>query len=71
MTPLSLVLLPCRWLAIRLDLVGNLVVFFASLMMVIYRDTLSGDMAGFVLSNALSVSLMVGNLDKSMNLFLN
>ncbi|XP_039727463.1 ATP-binding cassette sub-family C member 2 [Pteropus medius] len=45
-----------RWLAIRLDLVGNLVVFFASLMMVIYRDTLSGDMAGFVLSNALSIT---------------
>ncbi|XP_011377129.1 canalicular multispecific organic anion transporter 1 [Pteropus vampyrus] len=45
-----------RWLAIRLDLVGNLVVFFASLMMVIYRDTLSGDMVGFVLSNALSIT---------------
>lgn len=71
MTALSLVLLPCRWLAIRLDLVGNLAVFFASLMMIIYRDTLSGDTVGFVLSNALNVSLKVGNLDKSMNLFLN
>ncbi|XP_006926069.1 canalicular multispecific organic anion transporter 1 [Pteropus alecto] len=45
-----------RWLAIRLDLVGNLVVFFASLMMVIYRDNLSGDTVGFVLSNALSIT---------------
>ncbi|XP_015979731.2 canalicular multispecific organic anion transporter 1 isoform X1 [Rousettus aegyptiacus] len=45
-----------RWLAIRLDLVGNLAVFFASLMMIIYRDTLSGDTVGFVLSNALNIT---------------
>ena len=29
-------------------------------MMVIYRNTLSGDTVGFVLSNALNVSLKVG-----------
>ncbi|XP_077634923.1 ATP-binding cassette sub-family C member 2 isoform X2 [Crocuta crocuta] len=45
-----------RWLAIRLELVGNLIVFFASLMMVIYRATLSGDTVGFVLSNALNIT---------------
>ncbi|TEA38280.1 hypothetical protein DBR06_SOUSAS110135 [Sousa chinensis] len=45
-----------RWLAIRLELIGNLIVFFSSLMMVIYRDTLSGDTVGFVLSNALSIT---------------
>uniref|UniRef100_A0A673UDD6 Multidrug resistance-associated protein 1 n=1 Tax=Suricata suricatta TaxID=37032 RepID=A0A673UDD6_SURSU len=45
-----------RWLAIRLELVGNLVVFFASLMIVIYRATLSGDTVGFVLSNALNIT---------------
>lgn len=45
-----------RWLAIRLELVGNLIVFFSSLMMVIYRDTISGDTVGFVLSNALSIT---------------
>ncbi|XP_026918631.1 ATP-binding cassette sub-family C member 2 isoform X7 [Acinonyx jubatus] len=45
-----------RWLAVRLELIGNLIVFFASMMMVIYRDTLSGDTAGFVLSNALNIT---------------
>ncbi|XP_019491823.1 PREDICTED: canalicular multispecific organic anion transporter 1 [Hipposideros armiger] len=45
-----------RWLAVRLELVGNLVVFFSSLMMVIYRDNLSGDTVGFVLSNALNIT---------------
>lgn len=49
-----------RWLAIRLELVGNLIVFFASLLMVIYRGTLSGEIVGFVLSNALNVSTMLG-----------
>ncbi|XP_076981838.1 ATP-binding cassette sub-family C member 2 [Tamandua tetradactyla] len=45
-----------RWLAIRLELVGNLIVFSSSLLMVIYRNTLSGDTVGFVLSNALNVT---------------
>ncbi|XP_040342070.1 ATP-binding cassette sub-family C member 2 isoform X4 [Herpailurus yagouaroundi] len=45
-----------RWLAVRLELIGNLIVFLASTMMVIYRDTLSGDTAGFVLSNALNIT---------------
>ncbi|XP_073096660.1 ATP-binding cassette sub-family C member 2 [Manis javanica] len=45
-----------RWLAVRLELVGNLIVFFSSLLMVIYRDSLSGDTVGFVLSNALNIT---------------
>ncbi|XP_020852474.1 ATP-binding cassette sub-family C member 2 isoform X1 [Phascolarctos cinereus] len=45
-----------RWLAIRLELIGNLVVFFPSLLMVIYRNNLSGDMVGLVLSNALNIT---------------
>ncbi|XP_032738350.1 canalicular multispecific organic anion transporter 1 [Lontra canadensis] len=45
-----------RWLAIRLELIGNLIVFFSSLMMVIYKDNLSGDTVGFVLSNALNIT---------------
>ncbi|XP_075390034.1 ATP-binding cassette sub-family C member 2 [Tenrec ecaudatus] len=45
-----------RWLAFRLELVGNLIVFLSSLMMVIYKDTLSGDTVGFVLSNALNIT---------------
>ena len=57
MTPLFLVLLLYRWLAIRLELVGNLVVFFSALFLVIYKESLTGDAVGFVLSNALNVSL--------------
>ncbi|XP_036593137.1 canalicular multispecific organic anion transporter 1 isoform X2 [Trichosurus vulpecula] len=45
-----------RWLAIRLELVGNLVVFFSALLSVIYRNTLKGDVVGLVLSNALSIT---------------
>ncbi|KAI4530592.1 hypothetical protein MG293_019481 [Ovis ammon polii] len=45
-----------RWLAVRLELIGNLIVFFASLMMVIYRHNLKGDTVGFVLSNALNIT---------------
>ncbi|XP_058399729.1 ATP-binding cassette sub-family C member 2 [Diceros bicornis minor] len=45
-----------RWLAVRLELIGNLIVFFSALLMVIYRDTLGGDTVGFVLSNALNIT---------------
>lgn len=45
-----------RWLAVRLEFIGNMIVFCSSLMMVIYRNTLSGDTVGFVLSNALNIT---------------
>ncbi|KAK1333553.1 LOW QUALITY PROTEIN: hypothetical protein QTO34_005938 [Cnephaeus nilssonii] len=45
-----------RWLAVRLELVGNMIVFFSSLMIVIYKMNLSGDIVGFVLSNALNIT---------------
>ncbi|XP_051002569.1 ATP-binding cassette sub-family C member 2 [Acomys russatus] len=45
-----------RWLAIRLELVGNLVVFFSALLLVIYKKSLTGDTVGFVLSNALNIT---------------
>ncbi|XP_070415544.1 ATP-binding cassette sub-family C member 2 isoform X1 [Equus przewalskii] len=45
-----------RWLAVRLELIGNLIVFFSALLMVVYRDTLTGDTVGFVLSNALNIT---------------
>ncbi|XP_070326119.1 ATP-binding cassette sub-family C member 2 isoform X2 [Odocoileus virginianus] len=45
-----------RWLAVRLELIGNLIVVLASLMMVIYRKNLTGDTVGFVLSNALNIT---------------
>lgn len=51
-----------RWLAIRLELVGNLIVFCSALLLVIYKNSLTGDTVGFVLSNALNVSLRTEGL---------
>ncbi|XP_058154485.1 ATP-binding cassette sub-family C member 2 isoform X2 [Dasypus novemcinctus] len=45
-----------RWLSIRLELIGNLIVFSSSLLMVIYRNAQTGDTVGFVLSNALNIT---------------
>uniref|UniRef100_A0A8C5L1D2 ATP-binding cassette, sub-family member 2 n=1 Tax=Jaculus jaculus TaxID=51337 RepID=A0A8C5L1D2_JACJA len=45
-----------RWLAIRLESIGNLIIFCSALLLVIYRNTLRGDTVGFVLSNALNIT---------------
>ncbi|XP_069851649.1 ATP-binding cassette sub-family C member 2 [Dipodomys merriami] len=45
-----------RWLAVRLEFVGNMIVFCSGLLLVIYKSTLSGDTVGFVLSNALNIT---------------
>ncbi|XP_034367767.1 ATP-binding cassette sub-family C member 2 [Arvicanthis niloticus] len=45
-----------RWLAIRLELVGNLIIFCSALLLVIYKNSLTGDTVGFVLSNALNIT---------------
>ncbi|KAM4852275.1 ATP-binding cassette sub-family C member 2 [Thomomys bottae] len=45
-----------RWLAIRLEFVGNMIIFCSGLLLVIYKSTLSGDTVGFVLSNALNIT---------------
>jgi hypothetical protein len=70
MTPLFLLPSLRRWLAIRLELVGNLIVFCSALLLVIYKNSLTGDTVGFVLSNALNVSLRTESLAKSINLTL-
>ncbi|KYO39998.1 multidrug resistance-associated protein 1 [Alligator mississippiensis] len=45
-----------RWLAIRLDFVGNLVVFFAVLLAVITRDSLDSGIVGLSVSSALNIT---------------
>uniref|UniRef100_A0A8D3C1D5 Canalicular multispecific organic anion transporter 1 n=1 Tax=Scophthalmus maximus TaxID=52904 RepID=A0A8D3C1D5_SCOMX len=45
-----------RWLAIRLEFLGNLVVFFAALFAVIARETMDSGLVGLSISNALSIT---------------
>lgn len=45
-----------RWLAIRLEFLGNLVVFFSALFAVLSRDTLSSGLVGLSISYSLNVT---------------
>uniref|UniRef100_A0A8D2Q509 Uncharacterized protein n=1 Tax=Varanus komodoensis TaxID=61221 RepID=A0A8D2Q509_VARKO len=45
-----------RWLAMRLEFVGNLVVFFAALLAVFAKNSLQGGIVGLSISSALSVT---------------
>ncbi|KAF4071490.1 hypothetical protein AMELA_G00273860 [Ameiurus melas] len=45
-----------RWLAIRLELLGNLVVFFSALFAVLSRDSLDSGLVGLSISYALNVT---------------
>lgn len=45
-----------RWLAMRLESLGNLVVFFSALFVVISRDTLESGLVGLSISYALNVT---------------
>ncbi|XP_030917416.1 canalicular multispecific organic anion transporter 1 [Geospiza fortis] len=54
-----------RWLAIRLEFVGSLVVFFSALLAVIAKGTLEGGIVGLSVSSALNVTQTLNWLVRS------
>ena len=48
-----------RWLGIRLEVLSNLIVFFAALLAVVNRDTMSAAIAGLSITYSMNVSHLI------------
>ena len=47
----------CRWLSLRLEFIGNCLIFFAALFGVISRDKIGGGLVGLSVTYALQVNI--------------
>lgn len=59
-----------RWLAVRLEMVGNLIIFFAALFAVMGKEKLSPGLVGLSVSYALSVTQTLNWLVRSFKAYL-
>ena len=50
--PVSLI---CRWLAVRLEFVGNIITFLSALFAIVAKDSISSGLAGLSISYAMQV----------------
>jgi ATP-binding cassette, subfamily C (CFTR/MRP), member 1 len=58
-----------RWLALRLELLGNLITILAALFAIISRDTLTAGKAGLSISQSLGISMTLSWLVRTMSEF--
>jgi len=58
----------CRWVAVYLESLGALVVFFACLFAVLGEDSLTGGSVGMSISFSLQVILISSNIGKLVNI---
>ena len=60
-----------RWLSVRLEMLGNVIIFFAALLAVLGRDTLDPGMVGLSLSYAMQVTQSLGMLIRQTSMIEN
>lgn len=48
-----------RWLSVRLEFIGGLVIFFAALFAVLGRETISGEIVGLSITYALQITMIL------------
>lgn len=69
---LLLLFVVCRWLSLRLEFIGNCLIFFAALFGVISRDKIGGGLVGLSVTYALQVNKQTNKQtnNKYFNLYL-